>query len=152
MIDTYEEDYDNTVEIDGHSILDYNIYDSGYIHLACKDPQIRRTNGEYESRWYALYMHFNMPDFNTIQQGMKFLYYLTKTIFKRDDFLVNLFSIDGGYYYSTYEEEINVYGSDAKSFNDYNSFYKQVLNEHDRDCVLGCLFSNNQRTTYGSGR
>jgi hypothetical protein len=151
LIDTYEEDYEDMVEIDGHSIPYYNIYDYGYIHIACKDPQIKRTAKEYESRWYVLRMHFNMPDFNTIQQGMKFLYYLTKTIFKRDDFRVNSFGIDGGYYYSKYEDEINVHSDDAESFNDYNSFYKHTLNEYDRDCVLGCLFAKNQKTTYGNG-
>ena len=147
MKDSYEDD--DIVKIDDHSIPDYNIYDYGYIHLACKDPKIKRTAEEYENRWYALCMHFNMPHFNR-QRGMKFLYNLTKTIFKHDDFLVSNFSIDGGYYYSNYDEEINVYSYDAKLSNDYDSFCMRMLREYTKDYVLGCLCRNNQRTTYGS--
>lgn len=146
MKDSYDDD--DIVKIDGHSIPDYNIYDYEYIYLACKDPKIKRSDEEYESRWYALCMHFNMPDFNR-QRGMKFLYNLTKTIFKHDDFLVSNFSIDGGYYYSNYDEEINVCSYDIKLSNDYNSFCMRMLREYNRDCVLGCLCRNNQPTEAG---
>ena len=145
--DSYEDD--DIVKIDDHSIPDYNIYDYGYIHLACKDPKIKKPDEEYESRWYALCMHFNMPHFNR-QRGMKFLYNLAKTIFKRDEFLVRYFSIDGGYYYSNYDEEINVYSYDAKLSNDYDSFCMRMLRDYTKDYVLGCLCRNNKRTTYGS--
>lgn len=142
--DIFEVDND-TVEVDGHILWKYNIYDYGYKHLACKDPKIKRPADDYKDRWVELHMHFNMPAFNE-QQGMRFLYYLSKALFKNNELFVNYFHIDGGYYYSKYGEEIVVNRSDIESSENYDMFCKTMLNGNQRDNVLGCLCRNNKET------
>lgn len=72
MIDMYD-NYDDITVYNGHPGPNFNIYDYGYKHLACKDPNTERTDKEYNNHSLIIGMYFNIPKFS-MNTGLKFLY------------------------------------------------------------------------------
>lgn len=142
MLDMYD-GYDD-ITVYAHPGPKFNIYNYGYKHLACKDPNIKRTDKEYNNHLLTINMYFNMPSFNK-NNGLRFLYKLLQTVFR--DFPYNNIEcmeiIDGTSNIFTpnikYEKSITYSYEEAMSYKNYKDFCKAVMSSLQKDDIFNIL-------------
>lgn len=114
--------YDDYVENLGVLMPEYNIFDYGYKHLSCLDPQ-KKTTKEYDNGSVYINIYIKIPKFTQIQ-ALKFLYRLVNIIYNTStDF--NIYAINmsrhdfqklDNDYFELFTRKHNILSNTFKSF------------------------------------